>query len=285
MKLIVIMRLLRVKQWPKNLLILAAPLGGGLTLNWQNLTLGITAFVTFSFLASGVYILNDYHDRFSDRNHAVKRFRPIASGEFPEQIALLFSFILISLVFFNLVDYPSNSTYTLLSYLIINILYTFKLKTVPVLDLGIVASGYSLRILFGAQVFSIEPSSWLLISTFCAACGVIAAKRKSELDSNLSKEIHDRKVLNEYSSSGLQSVVTLAMGTAFTTYSLWLFENKKGPELIALSCEFLGLALLIQILMKSDKGLLESPEKLIVNSHFVSTLFAFSALNLLVIYR
>ena len=284
MKSFVILRLLRVNQWPKNLLILAAPLGGGLTLNWQNLNLGVSAFVTFSFLASGIYILNDYHDRFSDRNHPMKRFRPIASGQFPEQIALLLSFMLISLVFINLDGHPTNSTYTLLSYLIINILYTFKLKTVPVLDLGIVASGYSLRILFGAQVFSIEPSSWLLISTFCAAFGVIAAKRKSELDSNISKGVHDRKVLNEYSSSGLQSVVTLAMGTAFTTYSLWLFENQNGPELIALCCEFLGLALLIQILMKSDKGLLESPEKLITNSHFIYTLFVFSALNVLVIY-
>lgn len=279
-----IFSLLRAKQWVKNLLIFAAPLGAGFSFNYKNAQTGLVSFVTFSLAASSIYVLNDWHDRASDFEHPLKKFRPIASGRFPHQLAIPLSlslFLISQMICFN---FAFEAFKILLFYAFLNLLYTFWLKNVPVLDLGVVASGYSIRILFGSAMFNVPASSWLMVSTFCAAFGIVTAKRKSELDSKTKDLRSKRKVLEAYSGLGLHSAVTLALGTSFTTYSLWLFENSASYQILSLVCQILGLVLIVQLLMKSDSGKLESPEDLVFEKNFMAIFLVFGLVNLMVLY-
>jgi decaprenyl-phosphate phosphoribosyltransferase len=277
-------RLLRVKQWIKNLLIFAAPLGGGIEPSWSAFRLGCLGFFGFSLTASAVYILNDYRDREMDRNHPKKKYRPIASREIPEKFALVIFSLLLLIAFLLIKSFSFASILTVFCYLIINIAYTLKLKTFPVLELGIVASGYSLRILFGAQIFSLVASSWLMVSTFSAAFGVVAAKRLAEMEDSKRSSVDKRQVLSEYSSLALQSTATMAFGTAFTTYSLWLFEHSVDLQILPLACEMLALVLAAFLLIESGRGRLETPEDIVHSRKFTSIFSVFVFLNLILLY-
>jgi len=281
---LVLFRLLRVKQWIKNLLIFAAPLGAGLEPSWTTLGVGCLGFLGLSLTASSIYIINDYRDRVMDRSHPKKKYRPIASGEISENLALIIFILLLIVSIFLIKSFRFEAILTVFSYFVINIAYTFKLKTFPVLELGIVASGYSLRILFGAQIFSLVASSWLMVSTFSAAFGVVAAKRLAELEDSRRSSAEKRQVLSEYSSLALQSTTTLAFGTAFTTYSLWLFENPVELQILPLACEMLALVLAAFLLIESNRGRLETPENIVHSRKFMPIFSVFVILNLLLIY-
>ena len=277
-------RLLRVKQWLKNLLVFAAPLGAGLEPSWATLRIGCLGFLGLCFIASSIYIMNDYRDRVMDRRHPKKKYRPIASGEISENLALIIFVLLLVVSTFLIKSFRFEAILTVLTYFVVNIAYSFKLKNFPVLELGIVASGYSLRILFGAQIFSLVASSWLMVSTFSAAFGVLAAKRLAELEDSKRSSAEKRQVLSEYSSSALQSTTTLAFGTAFTTYSLWLFDNSAERQILPLACEMLALVLAVFLLIESNRGRLETPEEIFHSRKFTPIFSVFVFLNLLLIY-
>jgi decaprenyl-phosphate phosphoribosyltransferase len=279
-----ISRLLRAKQWLKNLLILAAPLGAGISPSISALEIFTLGFIGFSLSASAIYVLNDFRDRHLDRDHPQKKYRPIAAGLVSEKIAIPISILLVLGALVSVKDFGSEAILTICCYMLINILYTFRLKSFPVLELGIVAAGYSLRILFGAQIFGLVASSWLMISTFAAAFGVIAAKRRSELDDLKRSKTSKRKVLDSYSSASLQATSTLAFGTAFTTYSLWLFEHSVNLQILPLFCQILALVIFAFLLIESDRGELESPEDLVNSFNFMSIFAIFAVLNLVLLY-
>lgn len=229
-------------------------------------------------------MVNDYIDQDIDKKHPVKKYRPIAAGLIPKKYVPFIVLILTGFSMLAASDLSLESKVTLLIYFILNLAYTFKLKTIAVLELGIVAFGYSLRVLFGAQIFSLFASSWLMISTFCAAFGVIAAKRRAELKAYTVNNSNKRQVLTDYSSIALHSISGLAFGISFTTYSLWLFEHSINFQVLLLVCEMLGLVLLAFLLIESEQGKLESPEDLLKSSKFMSIFVIFATLNLFLLY-
>jgi decaprenyl-phosphate phosphoribosyltransferase len=283
-KLQIIWRVLRMNQWIKNFLIFAAPIGAALPFLTENLLISTQGFLAMCLVASSIYIINDFKDQAMDTEHPLKKFRPIASGEFSTKLALPLSLILLISSLLISLNISQNSAITLGAYFLINFLYSMKLKQIAILELGIVSSGYALRILFGAQIFDLIPSRWLMISAFSAAFGVVVAKRKSELISTNRSKIIGRNVLNEYTSSGLQSAATLAFSTSFTTYSLWLFEKEVQNQLILLSSEILGLVLFVTLVIKMDRGELETPENLKQHRALVATFCVFAVLNFVLLY-
>lgn len=283
-RIIAIFRLLRIKQWIKNFLIFTAPLGAGINPSYSALKTGLLGFIAISMSASTVYIINDYQDRHIDRLHPQKSKRPIASGTVSQKIAIPLSVCLFGSALICLRGFKSEVMLTICCYLFINLLYTFGLKRIPALELGIVSAGYSLRVLYGAQIFCLVASSWLMISTFSAAFGILAAKRKSELSDISRSGTSKRQVLARYTSSSLQNISTLAFGTAFTTYSLWLFGHPVNLQILPLLCEILALVIFALLIIESDKAKLESPENLVNSPLFMSFFSVFVILNLVLLY-
>jgi decaprenyl-phosphate phosphoribosyltransferase len=276
-------KLLRTKQWLKNILILAAPIGGGIQLSFANAKVASLGLITFSLSASAIYVINDYHDRNIDRSNPLKKNRPFASGDVSANLAFPLSIFLFSAALFVGKNLGGDAILTLASYVVLNILYTFKLKYTPVIEMGVVASGYALRILFGAQIFSLIASGWLMISAFSVAFGIVAAKRRAEFIEINRPEHTKRIVLTFYSESSLQSISTLSFATAFTTYSLWLFEHSANLQILPLFCEIMALVLFAYLLIESERGTLESPEDLVHSLNFMTLFSVFACLNIILL--
>eukprot|EP01038_Epipyxis_sp_PR26KG_P001191 gene1191-1657_t len=123
----------------------------------------------FSFSASAVYILNDYKDVESDREHPSKKHRPLASGKISPKVALLLAVVLLAAGFTGAWFLSLRFFVILAAYFLMNVAYTLKLKHIAVLDATIIATGFVLRVVAGGAVAHIPVSQWIVIMTFLLA--------------------------------------------------------------------------------------------------------------------
>lgn len=176
------LKLLRVKQYVKNLFIFIPTFFAGEIFMLDKLWALFIAFFAFSFMASTIYILNDIKDVEEDREHPTKRNRPIASGAISKKTAL---FILpicfltsLGLAYFL----QSKEVFVLLlSYFVLNLAYTFYLKKIAILDIVLVASFFLLRLFVGGFATGIILSKWIVLMVFLLALGLVLGKRYDDL--------------------------------------------------------------------------------------------------------
>lgn len=161
-----IINLIRPSQWAKNLLIFVPLL---LAQDWNKKILiqATKCFFAFSTLSSFVYILNDLLDVSNDRKHPTKSMRPFASGAVSLEMGLFLSLVFFFLYVFLALWLPPSFSVISVVYLVLNLLYSLKLKKILVLDAFVLASFYSLRLLGGSAAIDVKTSHWLIIfSTF-----------------------------------------------------------------------------------------------------------------------
>jgi len=177
------LKLLRLHQWKKNILLLAAPIAGHLVFDpaiWPGLLL---AFMAFSLAASCVYILNDLMDLDNDRHHPSKQYRPLACGQVSivEGMALV---PVLALASFGLAWWMGNPAFMawLLAYFVITSAYSFYLKRIMLLDCMVLAILYVLRVIAGAAVVGAAFSSWLLAFSLFLFLSLAFVKRYAELE-------------------------------------------------------------------------------------------------------
>jgi decaprenyl-phosphate phosphoribosyltransferase len=212
----------RPRQWPKNLLVFAAPLAGATLGRDEGLGYALAAAAAFIAASGAVYFVNDVIDAERDRRHPVKRLRPVASGRLPAAHALaLAGFgVVIGLAAGPGIGEPRLSAVIGL-YLVCSALYTVAGKHVPVLELALVASGFVLRAIGGAIVTHVPPSGWFLLVCSLGALMVAIAKRYTELAMLGADAARHRPVMRWYSRTMLrlgQRIVACAMIVA---YLLW----------------------------------------------------------------
>lgn len=216
--------LIRVKQWVKNLLIFI-PLICSRLINYNNILICIIGFFAFCFASSFVYVINDIRDIEKDKLHPTKKSRPLASGKIKKYqakiIAILMLFIAIIINSMIHKSFLNLSSYLLISYIIINILYSFGLKNVAILDIALLASGFVIRVYYGASIINVEVSDWLFLTILSASLFLGLGKRKKELIQN----INSRKVLKEYNEAFLDKFQYLSLGLTLVFYSLWTIEQ------------------------------------------------------------
>ena len=218
------LRLMRVRHYIKNLLIFGPIFFAGKmseTRLWFKL---VMAFVSFCAVTSIVYIINDIRDYEKDRLHPVKCKRPIASGEVSVRSAYGFIVMLFIVAIVGMVA-GGISRYALLYiglYFVLNLLYSFKLKNYPLVDIAIVAAGFLLRLLYGAAVADIVVSSWLYLTVTMAAFYFVLGKRRNEKVRY--QDDSTREVLKYYSPVFLISTMYMCLGLTLCFYSLWTVE-------------------------------------------------------------
>jgi decaprenyl-phosphate phosphoribosyltransferase len=222
-----LLKLCRPKQWIKNIFTLAPLIFSGEFLNTLSVTNSLFTFAMFCIASSATYVLNDYNDRHSDRQHPVKsKTRPIASGEVTLTEAKWIMGILYSTVFITWFFIP-NVINVILIYLIINVLYTFYLKHQPVLDIFTIAIGFVLRVYAGAVTLSVPLSSWMFITTLSLALYLAAIKRRQELSNNGDDA---RIVLKHYTVGLVDKYAEISATSALLFYSLFVISDR--PELV-----------------------------------------------------
>lgn len=219
-----LIRTARPKQWMKNVLVVAAPAAAGV-LDQRSVILDtLVAFVAFSLAASGTYFLNDAFDVDADRRHAKKRFRPIAAGIVPVSTARIVGVVLLAAGI--AVSFLANWRLALVIgvYIVFTTTYSAWLKHVAVIDLGMVAAGFVLRLIAGAVAVDVRISVWFIVVGSFGSLFMVAGKRHAEhMELGVERAGH-RATLDEYSVEYLGYVRAVASGVAMVAYCLWAFD-------------------------------------------------------------
>lgn len=220
----------RPKQWIKNLFVFAALIFAKRFTNVNDLSLSIVAFICFCLASSSVYLINDVADYNKDREHPLKKNRPIAAGKISQSLGIVVSIILIilSLILAFLVNIWL--LLIILCYFILNILYSFFLKRVVIVDVITIALGFVLRVIAGAVAISVVFSSWLLLCTFFLTLFLAIGKRKNELVNVVGNST--RGVLSEYSEELLEQMTMIVLPATLITYTLYTFNSGHTEWLI-----------------------------------------------------
>jgi 4-hydroxybenzoate polyprenyltransferase len=229
--IIALLKTMRPKQWAKNIFIFTA-------LVFDRKLLDLSAFLTtlagaaiFSLIASAVYIFNDISDSESDKQHPTKKNRPIASGKLPLRAAWAAAIILliIALPLAYLLD-PAFLAICLV-YFVLNLLYSAKLKHIPLIDVLVLASFYLLRVISGTTLIEVRLfSPWLYVVTSLFALFIGLGKRRAELVLQYDSGGKVRPVLEGYTIELLDQLIIIVSGTTIVSYSLYTFSAANLPD-------------------------------------------------------
>lgn len=250
-------KLLRVKHCIKNFLIFLPLVFNGSLFNIEKLENSIVGFISFTFVASSVYVINDIEDRNLDRLHPKKRNRPIASGKvsIKEAIGLLGITLAIPIALSTLVLDNLCSLVLLSLYFMINVLYSKWLKNVPIIDILILSIGFVIRVIYGGVITNIYISGWLYLTVIAASFYMGMGKRRNELKkkTNVNGEKLTRSVLKYYNYAFLDKNMYMCLGLAEAFYALWAMDTKNDFMLWTVPLVMiLGMKYSIDIEMDSD---------------------------------
>ena len=216
-----VIRLLRIKDWVKNLFLFIPTFFAGNIFNFHDLGLTLGGAFAFSLVASGIYIMNDYQDRHLDRLHPRKKKRPIASGEVSEKTAKILMVLLplVGIVLAFLINL--YFLYILIIYVLLNIGYSMGLKNVAILDLFIVASGFLLRVYAGGFIAEVPVTEWLAIMILLLALFLVTAKRRDDLIIRSETGELVRKASKSYNLEFINSCLTLLSAVIIVAYIMY----------------------------------------------------------------
>jgi len=230
MRLRDVIRLVRPRQWTKNLAVFAALIFAGELL--QVVALGRTslAFVALCLVSGGLYAANDALDVERDRLHPVKRDRPVASGRVSvaQAATVAVCFVGAGGILSTWLGLPFLTCVGL--YMALQVSYMLWLKHVVIVDMLVIAAGFVVRAIAGAAVISVEVSPWLVICTGLLALFLAAAKRRHELLLLGDDSADHRPVLDEYSAELLDSFMVTLSAATVTAYALYTFFEPAGPK-------------------------------------------------------
>lgn len=255
---------MRPAQWSKSLLLLgpsvfahAAPSSDGAL----NLLLGV---VLMSMTASAGYLVNDVTDRNSDRNHPTKRNRPIAAGLVDVRLALALATAMAGTAIGLAAAFLGFQVAMLLAgYLVASIVYSSVLKTLPVIDVIVLACFYMWRLAIGGAISGIVLSEWLLAFGFALFVALALAKRLDEVSISAVAPLpssrrfyqaaHRGRLAALCLICGLLSVGTLAGYVAFSNAAL---EHYRNHAFLWLATALLGIWL-VHMFDRAKRGKLE----------------------------
>jgi len=216
----------RPRQWPKNLLVFAAPLAGESLGRRDGFGYALVAFVAFTAAASAIYLINDVVDVERDRLHPAKRLRPVADGRLPQPVAIVLALAGLGLAVLAsmLISEPLLAV-VIGIYAALSLLYSAGLKHVPWVELAIVANGFVLRALGGAVATHVPPSGWFLTVCSFGALMVATGKRYSELAALGPRAAAHRPVMRYYSAPLLRAFQRAAIGVLLAAYLAWALSG------------------------------------------------------------
>ena len=225
-----LLKTLRPKQWTKNIFIFAALLFDGKLFQIGPLFRTIAGFILFCLLSSTIYIINDLADIEKDRQHPVKKTRPLASGQLSPRVAVVAAIVIGAVCLplsFWLEPYFGVIA---LSYVLMMIAYSFVLKNIVLIDVMTIAAGFVLRVVAGVVLVHVERfSPWLYVCTTLLALFIAVGKRRNELSLLRDNANAHRAILNEYSMDFIDEMITILSAATLIAYSLYTFSAENLP--------------------------------------------------------
>lgn len=225
-----ILRTARPRQWVKNFSVFAAPLFFGNLLSPMVFIQTTKAFLAFNAISSAAYFINDIIDAPKDRLHPIKKNRPIASGKLSVTAAWITAFILVfGAISYSVLFIGTFFTFSLIAYILIQIVYTLYIKNVIILDSLTIAALFVIRVFAGGFASDTSVSSWLTLATIGLSLLLAFGKRRSEKTLmakylGSAKSGDTRATLKHYPDNLLDSMISMSAAYSIITYSLFVFQ-------------------------------------------------------------
>lgn len=216
------LKLMRVHQWIKNFFVFGAIVFSMRFLDHGSVVRSLFCFLLFCLMSSFVYILNDTIDREQDRAHPTKCNRPLAKGTIRVSHAIVLAVVLLLAALFGSFRLDPYLSVILLLYLSNNLLYSFVIKHVVLLDIFSIAIGFVLRVLAGGIAIGVRLSPWIILCTLFLSLFLGSEKRRAELNRQANRDSHStRKTLGIYRETLLLQISLICAGCAFLFYALY----------------------------------------------------------------
>lgn len=264
------LRLMRPKQWIKNSFVLAPLIFSKELFDAEPLLTAVMAFAAFCLTASCVYIINDMSDIEADRAHPEKRTRPLASGAISTTQASILLAVLLALSVGLSASMRPRFHLVLITYFVMNIAYSVKLKEIVLVDVFIIAAGFMLRVLGGAFAIGVQVSSWIVLCTLFTSLFLGFAKRRGELQ--LLQQIRppaERKVLTSYGIGFIDQMLTIAAAGAVISYALYTVAPRTietfGTEKLIYTTVFVIYGMFRYLYLIHMKNSTENPTNAVVS--------------------
>ena len=267
------LQLLRPKDWAKNLFLFVPVFFSGDLFKWNVYPPLLLGFVAFCCVASSIYILNDYRDIEEDKIHPEKWNRPLVSGAVSKPAAIVIGVLLVVIGFAIAYFVRDKFLFVLSIYFLLNLAYSFGLKTIPILDIIIVAIGFVLRVKSGAVIAVIGLSEWLNIMVFLLALFMAIGKRRDDVLLKLSSGTDMRKSIKGYNLEFLNVVLALVCAVIVVAYFMYTMSTevilRMGTYRLYYTCLFVlaGIMRYLQIIfVQAASG---SPTKVFYKDRFI----------------
>lgn len=267
------LRAMRPSQWTKNAVVPAAFFFalGDRTKHLQfadNLIRVLLATLLFCLISSGIYVVNDIIDAAADRNHPRKRFRPIAAGQVSVSLAARLALLLFAGGLTGAYFLSPPFALTAVAYVAIQLVYTFGLKRVALLDVFVIAAGFVLRAIAGGVVLAVEISPWLLLCAFLLALFLALCKRRHEKVLMNGAGGETRANLGAYDERLLDQLIAIVAAATLVCYAIYTLSaqtvEKFGTARLGFTIPFVmfGLFRYLDIVYRHEKG--DRPERVLL---------------------
>lgn len=266
-------QLLRPKDWAKNTFLFLPLFFSGQLFDFDSLLKVLEGFICFSFVASSIYILNDYRDIEDDRKHPEKSKRPLASGKVNKIAAIVIAVVLLILGL-GIAWFIRDKFFFVLSiYFLLNLGYSFGLKKISILDIFIIAVGFVLRVKGGAVIAYIGLSEWLTIMVFLLALFLAFGKRRDDVLLKIKSGTDMRSSIKGYNLEFINVALSLLCAVIIVAYFMYTMSDdvliRLGTYRLYYTCLFVlaGIFRYLQLIfVKSDS---DSPVKILYRDRFI----------------
>lgn len=223
--------LVRFKEWVKNIIVFAPLFFSTTMFNWNLIVDATLAFIAFCLLSGSVYIINDISDLEFDKQHPIKKNRPLAKGKIGKKAALVFAIILLFVALSLSLFLNQKVSFVLLSYFGLNLLYSFWLKNITLIDIIIISIGFVLRLLAGAFSTGIILSDWILLLTLLLSVFLVLGKRRQDLVLSKSEDFVLRKSFAGYSEKYIDLSLIIVASVIIGTYLMYSISLEVSVRL------------------------------------------------------
>jgi 4-hydroxybenzoate polyprenyltransferase len=260
---------LRPVQWIKNGFLLIPLIFARRMFDPDSLLQSTSALAIFCLTVGGIYLVNDLSDLEADRKHPTKRFRPLAAGHVSPPVARVTAVVLLAVSLAWAWNVNRGFLIALAVYVAIQLLYSYRLKEVVILDIFCVSSGFFIRVIAGALAIEVEISSWLIVCTVLISMFLSVAKRRNELIlfGETGARGH-RKVLEKYSLQLFDQMISIILACTLLSYMLYCVSRqtveKFGSDRMIYSSPFVlyGVFRYLYLIHKESRG--GAPERVLL---------------------
>jgi 4-hydroxybenzoate polyprenyltransferase len=280
-----LLKTVRPRQWTKNIFVFAAIVFDGKLFHLNDFLRTLAGFGLFCMISSSIYVFNDLLDMEADRQHPVKKNRPIASGKIPLPLAIVTGVLLalIALTTGYLLAFQFGLMLSI--YFVVMLAYSKWLKHIPILDVLILAAGFVLRVHSGTTLIAIERfSPWLYVLMTLLALYLGFGKRRAELALLAEDANTHRKVLDGYTLPLLDQFITIVSASTILAYSLYTFDRLPANHTLMLTIPFVVYALFRYLYLLEVKEIGGEPEEILLTDRPFQISLILWALAVLVVF-